>query len=168
MAVFASIVVVVEVGSFVMGTVVVTGAVVVVVAAVVTGAAAVEEAPVRPATARRDERQAGGDEEEARRGHGYTDSRSRGCTRTGASPQRPPNVGLAMGKPTARVWFGVIIAAAGATLLFLGWYGVSGESSVAEQVPYLASATIPGAALLIVGAMFAIRERHSARAPSGW
>ena len=66
-----------------------------------------------------------------------------------------------MEKPTARVWFGVIIAAAGATLLFLGWYGVSGESSVAEQMPYLASASIPGAALLIVGAMFAVRERDS-------
>jgi hypothetical protein len=69
-----------------------------------------------------------------------------------------------MEKPTARVWFGVIIAAAGATLLFLGWYGVSGESSVAEQVPYLASASIPGAALLIVGAMVAIRERDSENA----
>jgi hypothetical protein len=65
-----------------------------------------------------------------------------------------------MGKPTARVWFGVIVAAAGAALLFLGWYGVSGESSVAEQVPYLASASIPGAALLIVGAVFAARERE--------
>src|SRR3979411_927379 len=65
-----------------------------------------------------------------------------------------------MGKPTARVWFGVIIAAAGAALLFLGGYGVSGESSVAEQVPYLASASIPGAALLIVGAVFAARERE--------
>ena len=69
-----------------------------------------------------------------------------------------------MGKPTARVWFGVIIAAAGATLLFLGWYGVSGESSVAEQLPYLASASIPGAALLIVGAMLAARERDSRNA----
>lgn len=69
-----------------------------------------------------------------------------------------------MGKPTARVWFGVIIAAAGATLLFLGWYGVSGESSVAEQVPYLASASIPGAALLIVGAMLAAREREGQNA----
>jgi multisubunit Na+/H+ antiporter MnhG subunit len=65
-----------------------------------------------------------------------------------------------MGNPTARVWFGAIIAAAGAALLFLGWYGVSGESSVAEQVPYLASATIPGAALLIVGVMLAARERE--------
>ena len=44
-------------------------------------------------------------------------------------------------------------------MLFLGWYGVSGESSVAEQVPYLASASIPGAALLIVGAMLMARER---------
>ncbi|MEP6661588.1 MAG: hypothetical protein ABJD24_16865 [Acidimicrobiales bacterium] len=69
-----------------------------------------------------------------------------------------------MGKPTARVWFGVIIAAAGATLLFLGWYGISGESSVAEQVPYLASASIPGAALLIVGATLAAREREGQNA----
>ena len=69
-----------------------------------------------------------------------------------------------MGKPTARVWFGVIIAAAGAALLFLGWYGVSGESSVAEQLPYLASASIPGAALLIIGAMLAARERDGQNA----
>ena len=69
-----------------------------------------------------------------------------------------------MGKPSARVWFGVIIAAAGAALLFLGWYGVSGDSSVAEQVPYLASASIPGAALLIVGAMLAARERDGQNA----
>ena len=69
-----------------------------------------------------------------------------------------------MGKPTARVWFGVIIAAAGATLLFFGWHGVSGETSVAEQVPYIASASIPGAALLIIGTMLAARERDGQNA----
>lgn len=40
---------------------------------------------------------------------------------------------------------------AGAILLVAGWYGVSGESVVAKQVPYLASATAPGIALVLVG-----------------
>lgn len=39
----------------------------------------------------------------------------------------------------------------GTLLLVAGWYGVSGEAVVAKQLPYLASATIPGAALLVTG-----------------
>ena len=39
----------------------------------------------------------------------------------------------------------------GTLLLVAGWYGVSGEALVAKQLPYLASATIPGAALLVTG-----------------
>ena len=51
----------------------------------------------------------------------------------------------------------------GAVLLFLGWYGASGAVHVAEQIPYLASASIPGAALVIAGAVqvTADRTRHS-------
>lgn len=75
----------------------------------------------------------------------------------------PPGVATAH-RPTARVWLAVIIGAAGVALLILGWYGVSGESSVAEQMPYFASATIPGAALLIVGAVLVARERDGQRA----
>jgi len=38
-------------------------------------------------------------------------------------------------------------------LLFLGWYGVSGRATIGEQMPYLASGSIPGAALVIAGAV---------------
>ncbi|GAA4872907.1 hypothetical protein GCM10023235_60000 [Kitasatospora terrestris] len=47
-------------------------------------------------------------------------------------------------------WF---VLAAGAVLCVLGWYGVSGERLAARQLPYLASATVPGAALLVGGAV---------------
>ncbi|XIJ58124.1 hypothetical protein ACF9IK_08675 [Kitasatospora hibisci] len=53
----------------------------------------------------------------------------------------------------AREWFGWIVAAAGAALCVLGWYGVSGESFAEQQIPYLASSTIPGAALIVAGAV---------------
>lgn len=58
---------------------------------------------------------------------------------------------------------GWVIAAAGIVLLVVGWYGVSGESLVARQLPYLASATIPGGALLIAGLLLAGRQRPSDR-----
>src|SRR5579859_3819475 len=48
---------------------------------------------------------------------------------------------------------GWVTAAAGAVLCVLGWYGVSGESVAERQLPYLASATIPGAALIVAGAV---------------
>jgi multisubunit Na+/H+ antiporter MnhG subunit len=67
-------------------------------------------------------------------------------------------------KPTARAWSGVIIGVAGGVLAFLGWYGVAGQSSVAEQMPYLASATIPGAALLVVGALLLAQEHDAQKA----
>ncbi|WP_308437527.1 hypothetical protein [Kitasatospora xanthocidica] len=38
-------------------------------------------------------------------------------------------------------------------LCVLGWYGVSGERFVEQQVPYLASSTIPGAALIVAGTL---------------
>ena len=42
---------------------------------------------------------------------------------------------------------------AGVLLLVAGWYGVSGEAVVAKQLPYIASATVPGAVLVVVGAV---------------
>ncbi|MEV4615924.1 hypothetical protein AB0K43_25525 [Kitasatospora sp. NPDC049258] len=45
------------------------------------------------------------------------------------------------------------VAIAGLLLCLLGWYGVSGERVTARQLPYLASATAPGAALLAAGAL---------------
>ncbi|WP_078588346.1 MULTISPECIES: hypothetical protein [Streptomyces] len=38
-------------------------------------------------------------------------------------------------------------------LCVLGWYGVAGERFVEQQIPYLASSTIPGAALIVSGAV---------------
>jgi hypothetical protein len=52
-----------------------------------------------------------------------------------------------------REWPGWFIIAAGAVLCVLGWYGVSGEQVAAEQLPYFASATVPGAALIVAGAV---------------
>ncbi len=48
---------------------------------------------------------------------------------------------------------GTSAVVAGALLLVAGWYGISGESVVARQLPYLASATVPGAALVVAGAV---------------
>jgi len=52
-----------------------------------------------------------------------------------------------------REWPGWFTAAAGVVLCVLGWYGVSGERFAARQLPYLASATVPGAALIVAGAV---------------
>jgi hypothetical protein len=75
--------------------------------------------------------------------------------RTG--PVRPQLVAL-----VRRV--GWLIAGLGVILLVLGWYGVSGQASVAQQLPYLASASIPGAALVIGGLALAGAERAGRRA----
>ena len=50
---------------------------------------------------------------------------------------------------------GSALALAGGVLLFVGWWGVSGESVVALQLPYLASSTLPGVALMVAGAVIA-------------
>lgn len=52
-----------------------------------------------------------------------------------------------------RDWSGWFVVAAGTVLCVLGWYGISGESVTEQQLPYLASATIPGAALIVAGAV---------------
>ncbi|MEU0667771.1 hypothetical protein ABZ508_16850 [Streptomyces lavendulocolor] len=59
--------------------------------------------------------------------------------------------------PTSRVlwWGGIAAAATGAVLCVVGWYGVSGERFAERQVPYLASCTVPGAALIVAGAVLA-------------
>ncbi|MFD4657667.1 hypothetical protein ACFWP2_18795 [Kitasatospora sp. NPDC058444] len=63
--------------------------------------------------------------------------------------------GLRRSRPlrTGREWAGWLLAAAGAVLCVLGWYGTSGERFVEQQVPYLASSTIPGAALIVSGTL---------------
>ncbi|MFF9212292.1 MULTISPECIES: hypothetical protein [unclassified Streptomyces] len=51
------------------------------------------------------------------------------------------------------LWAGWAALAAGAVLCVLGWYGVSGERFAERQLPYLASCTVPGAALIVAGAV---------------
>lgn len=51
---------------------------------------------------------------------------------------------------------GVGLALIGAVMLFLGWYGVSGRPNLAEQMPYIASGTVPGAALVIAAAVLLV------------
>lgn len=57
------------------------------------------------------------------------------------------------------LWAGWAALAAGAVLCVLGWYGVSGERYAERQLPYLASCTIPGAALIIAGAVLLTHAR---------
>ncbi|HET9171934.1 MAG TPA: hypothetical protein VFN97_21050 [Actinospica sp.] len=59
------------------------------------------------------------------------------------------------------------LAGVGAVLCVLGWYQISGQPTVAQQLPYLASATIPGAALLAVGLALALRDLQPRSAPRG-
>lgn len=67
---------------------------------------------------------------------------------------------------TLRPYLGWICCAAGAVLCALGWYGVSGERYTARQIPYLASATAPGVALITGGlVLLAARTRAAEQGP---
>ncbi|WP_329277225.1 hypothetical protein [Streptomyces sp. NBC_00691] len=60
--------------------------------------------------------------------------------------------------PASRIllWSGLVAAAGGAVLCVLGWYGISGERFAERQLPYLASCTVPGAALIVAGAILTV------------
>ncbi|MET7303669.1 hypothetical protein [Embleya sp. NPDC005575] len=62
---------------------------------------------------------------------------------------------------------GWLVGLCGALLCALGWYGVSGERYEARQLPYLASATIPGAALIVAGAVLVVGTRRGTADGSG-
>ncbi|MFR9799969.1 hypothetical protein ACL02U_29350 [Streptomyces sp. MS06] len=62
------------------------------------------------------------------------------------------------------LWAGWAALAAGAVLCVIGWYGVSGERYAERQLPYLASCTIPGAALIVAGAVLLTHGRAEAAA----
>ncbi|GGW58567.1 hypothetical protein [Streptomyces caelestis] len=62
------------------------------------------------------------------------------------------------------LWAGWVALAAGAVLCVIGWYGVSGERFAERQLPYLASCTIPGAALIVSGAVLLAHGRNSVAA----
>jgi hypothetical protein len=55
---------------------------------------------------------------------------------------------------SVRPVLGYVLVAAGLLALLLGWYGVSGESIVAKQLPYIASGGLLGVALVVLGARF--------------
>lgn len=72
--------------------------------------------------------------------------------------QRGPRRTAAL--PTYSGWMAVAV---GAVLLIVGWYDVSGQADVARQLPYFASTCLPGAALVVGGAVLiaadAVRRR---------
>jgi hypothetical protein len=55
-----------------------------------------------------------------------------------------------------RVALGGAVGFVGVLLLVLGWYLISGEAIAAKQLPYLASASIPGAVLVVCGFVLAV------------
>jgi hypothetical protein len=62
-----------------------------------------------------------------------------------------PSVGFAWLIEGIRPYLGYLFIAAGLVALFVGWYGVSGESLVAKQLPYVASAGLLGVVLVAIG-----------------
>ena len=62
-----------------------------------------------------------------------------------------PSVGFAWVVEGVRPYLGYLFIAAGLVVLFLGWYGVSGEALVAKQLPYLASEGLLGIVLITIG-----------------
>ncbi|WP_369216761.1 hypothetical protein [Streptomyces flavofungini] len=76
---------------------------------------------------------------------------SSGAARRGGAP-RPAHPVL---------WAAFAALTAGAVLCVLGWYGVSGERFAERQLPYLASCTVPGAALIIAGAVLYTHGRSA-------
>ncbi|MFE7120082.1 hypothetical protein ACFU99_32130 [Streptomyces sp. NPDC057654] len=61
-------------------------------------------------------------------------------------------------------WTGWAALAGGAVLCAIGWYGISGERFAERQLPYLASCTIPGAALIVAGAILLARGEQGVAA----
>ena len=53
-------------------------------------------------------------------------------------------------KSVHRVWLGLGLIGAGVLVAIVGWFGVSGETDVAFQLPFMASAGV--GALLLFGA----------------
>jgi hypothetical protein len=68
----------------------------------------------------------------------------------------------------ARYSVGGAVAFVGVLLLVVGWYLISGQALAAKQLPYLASASLPGAVLVVCGTVFGLtgaseRDAEAAR-----
>lgn len=81
-----------------------------------------------------------------------------------ARTARPARRGDAPRPGHPALWAACAALAAGAVLCVLGWYGVSGERFAERQLPYLASCTVPGAALIIAGAVLYTHGRSASAA----
>jgi hypothetical protein len=55
----------------------------------------------------------------------------------------------------------LVAAATGALLLFAGYWGISDSRAPGDQLPYFASSTIPGLALIVVAAVLLVRHEHA-------
>lgn len=61
----------------------------------------------------------------------------------------------------ARPWLGRALALVGLIVIFVGWFGVSGQALVAKQLPYLISGGLGGVALVGIGvALISAERRH--------
>ena len=60
-------------------------------------------------------------------------------------------------------WLPAALAVTGAVLLFAGYWGASDSTDPGQQIPHLASGTIPGGALVISAAVLLLRQ-EAARA----
>jgi hypothetical protein len=65
--------------------------------------------------------------------------------------ERDPKVHWRWAVRAIRPWIGWVSIGLGALLILLGYLGVSGEATVAKQIPYLVSGGIGGLFLCIVG-----------------
>ncbi|WP_149180622.1 hypothetical protein [Streptomyces sp. TRM49041] len=70
--------------------------------------------------------------------------------------------------PRVLWWGGIAALAGGAVLCVLGWYGVSGERFAERQLPYLASSTVPGAALIVAGAVWVATVARTTAGRGAW
>ena len=54
----------------------------------------------------------------------------------------------------------IAVIVIGAVLLFAGYWGASDTANPGDQIPHLASGTVPGLALVIGGAILLLRREH--------
>ena len=76
---------------------------------------------------------------------------------------RPPRQNIASSLPKDRRLLGSLLAAAGSAIAFLvGWIGMSSETEVGRQMPYLASAGGVGVVLVVLALALFLDYEHAA------